>query len=52
MTSQEHTRVVQLLIERVDYNGATGSVSVPFHPTGIKTLAVEAVSRSHPRGIK
>jgi len=34
-------RVVQLLVERVDYDGTTGKVSITFHPSGIKTLADE-----------
>ncbi len=41
LTAREQTRVVQLLVERVDYNGATGKVSITFHPSGIKTLANE-----------
>jgi site-specific DNA recombinase len=28
-------------VERVDYDGAQGKVSITFHPTGIKTLAEE-----------
>jgi site-specific DNA recombinase len=41
LTPREQARVVQLLVERVDYNGATGKVSITFHPSGIKTLADE-----------
>jgi site-specific DNA recombinase len=41
LTLREQTRVIQLLIERVDYDGATGRVSITFHPCGIKTLADE-----------
>lgn len=41
LTLREQTRVIQLLIERVDYNGATGKVSITFHTGGIKTLANE-----------
>ena len=33
--------LLRLLIERVDYDGEKGTVSVTFHPTGIKTLADE-----------
>jgi site-specific DNA recombinase len=33
--------MVHLLVERVDYDGARGKVSITFHPTGIKTLADE-----------
>jgi hypothetical protein len=31
----------QLLVERVDYDGQNGSVSITFRPTGIKTLGAE-----------
>jgi site-specific DNA recombinase len=37
----EQVRVVHLLVERVDYDGATGKVGITFHPPGIKTLADE-----------
>lgn len=33
--------MVQLLVERVDYDGARGKVSITFRPAGIKTLADE-----------
>jgi hypothetical protein len=33
--------VVQLLVERVTYDGAQGKVAITFHPTGIRTLADE-----------
>jgi hypothetical protein len=33
--------VLQLLIERVDYDGTEGTVSVSFRPAGSKTLAEE-----------
>jgi site-specific DNA recombinase len=41
LTPREQTRVVQLLVERVDYDGTRDNVSITFHPTGIKTLAGE-----------
>ena len=41
LSPQEQVRIVKLLIERVDYDGEKGTVSVTFHPTGIKTLADE-----------
>ena len=44
LTPREQARVVQLLVERVDYDGATGKVSITFHPSGIKTLADELAS--------
>jgi len=39
LTPREQARIVQLLVERVDYDGKTGSVAVTFRPTGIKALA-------------
>jgi site-specific DNA recombinase len=41
LTPHEQVRAVQLLVERVDYNGSKGKVSITFRPTGIKTLARE-----------
>ena len=41
LTPAEQARVVGLLVERVDYDGAKGKVSITFHATGIKTLADE-----------
>jgi site-specific DNA recombinase len=43
LTPREQARIVQLLVERVDYDGAGGKVSITFHPSGIKTLASERV---------
>ncbi len=41
LTPREQGRVIDLLVERVDYDGHAGTVSVTFRPTGIKTLADE-----------
>jgi site-specific DNA recombinase len=41
LTSREQARIVQLLVQRVDYDGAEGQISITFHPSGIKTLADE-----------
>ena len=38
---QERVRIVQLLVERVSYDGQGGTVAVTFRATGIKTLAEE-----------
>ncbi len=37
----ERLRVLNLLIERIDYNAAAGRVGLTFRPTGIRTLAAE-----------
>lgn len=44
LTLREQTRIVQLLVERVDYDGSTGKVSITFHPSGIKRLANDGVT--------
>jgi len=41
LTLREQARVLNLLIQRVDYDGDKGTVSVTFHPTGIETLSRE-----------
>jgi len=41
LTFKEKARILKLLVERVDYDGEKKTVSVTFHPTGIKTLAQE-----------
>ena len=41
LTAREQARILHLLIEHVDYDGPNGTVSITFHPTGIKTLADE-----------
>jgi site-specific DNA recombinase len=41
LTAREQARILHLLIERIDYDGVNGTVSITFHPTGIKTLADE-----------
>jgi site-specific DNA recombinase len=40
----EQVRIVQLLIERVDYDGAAGTISITIHPHGIKNLADKLVN--------
>lgn len=39
LSTQEQGRVIQLLVERVDYDGENGKVAVTFHPAGIKAFA-------------
>ena len=41
LSPREQARIVQLLVERVDYDGGSGTISVTFHPAGLKTLAAE-----------
>lgn len=41
LTPGEQVRVLELLVERIDYHGADGTVSVTFRPTGIRALREE-----------
>src|SRR5436190_8372963 len=41
LSPQEQARVLNLLIERIEFDGQSGDTSITFHPTGIKTLAEE-----------
>jgi site-specific DNA recombinase len=43
----EQARVVDLLVRQVDYDGAKGSVTITFHPTGIRALADELAPQNH-----
>ena len=46
LTPREQTRVVQLLVERVDYDGTTDKITITFHPSGIRTLADELANQN------
>ena len=35
---KDRARILHLLIERVDYNGAESTVSISFRPNGIENL--------------
>ena len=37
----EQSRIIELLIKRVDHDGATGTLGIEFHPVGVKLLAAE-----------
>jgi site-specific DNA recombinase len=41
LSPREQVRIVQLLVQRVGYDGGSGTISVTFHPAGFKTLAAE-----------
>jgi site-specific DNA recombinase len=45
LTPREQARIVQLLVERVEYDGRASKVSIRFHPAGIKTLAGEVAEQ-------
>ena len=39
LTPKEQARLIELLVERVEYDGKAGEVRITFRPTGIKALA-------------
>jgi site-specific DNA recombinase len=49
LTPREQARVIGLLVERVDYDGASGKVSITFHLTGIKALAQQLAGQRQER---
>jgi site-specific DNA recombinase len=49
LTPLERARVMGLLVERVEYDGRDGRVTVAFHPTGIKALADELAEYTEER---
>ena len=38
MQPREQARAIELLIERVTYDGRAGNLSITYRPTGIRTL--------------
>ncbi|MBP3954875.1 recombinase family protein [Gemmata sp. G18] len=51
LTPLERARVIALLVEKVEYDGRDGNVTVSFHPTGIKALADEFAARHDEREV-
>ncbi len=49
LTPPDQARVVGLMVERVDYDGARGKVTISFHPTGVRALADELAVRAEER---
>lgn len=45
LTPLEQGRLVGLLVQQVNYDGATGNVAITFHPTSIRALADELSQR-------
>jgi hypothetical protein len=41
LASREQVRLIQLLVEQVDFDGVQGRVSITFHRSGIRALADE-----------
>ena len=49
--SSEQVAILKLLIERVDYDGAVGSVEIAFHQNGMKMLAAEVTTHGGDGGM-
>jgi site-specific DNA recombinase len=45
LAPREQTRVLELLVERVEYDGQNGRISLTFRPCGIKALSQEFANR-------
>jgi site-specific DNA recombinase len=45
LAPREQARVLEMLIERVEYDGPRGSVAVTFHSCGIQSLTQELAKR-------
>jgi len=45
LSTREKSRLLELLIERVDYDGAEGTVAVTFRPTGVKLFQAEYLTQ-------
>jgi site-specific DNA recombinase len=39
LSPREQARIIRLLVERIDYDGKNGTISITFRPNGIKSLA-------------
>jgi site-specific DNA recombinase len=46
LSPREQTRLIGLLIQRVDYDAHAGTLATQFHATGIKTLAEEPLGEA------
>ena len=48
MPIRDRARLIELLIERIDYDGAGGKIKITFHPTGIAALGEELAVPQEP----
>jgi site-specific DNA recombinase len=44
LSTREQAHLLQFLIERVEYDGRDGTISITFHPSGIKALVDRDIS--------
>ena len=45
LSAVEQTRLVRLVVERIDYDGTRGRLAITFHARGLITLAQEIISQ-------
>jgi site-specific DNA recombinase len=45
LTPKEQARLIGLLVESIEYDGAAGTVAITFHPAGIKALSADGYRR-------
>jgi site-specific DNA recombinase len=45
LTPKEQVRVVRLIVKCVEYNGSTGTVSLTFHPEGLRGIAAQVAEQ-------
>ncbi len=43
---QEQMRILDLVVQRVDYDGGKETVAITFHPTGFEALAGELAAQT------
>ena len=41
LAPRDQARIIELLIERIDYHGQQGQISLTFRPSGIQALTQE-----------
>jgi len=46
LAPREQVKLIRLLVQRVDYDGEKGTVSVTFHPAGIRMLPGESMEET------
>ncbi|WP_020473426.1 recombinase family protein [Zavarzinella formosa] len=49
LTPKERSKIVRLLVDRVDYDGRARTVSLTFHPDGLAALTAETQPRDNSR---
>ena len=45
MPSRHQTRVLQLLVQQIDYDGSTGKIGITFHPRSFEGFAETMTQR-------